>query len=146
MTSAVGGECSAYCEVRNYFTYGQEVPFPSAACDSNDPCSIGTTHTVTVTQSFSFNLGGDIGTKRSVENVSLTARDDEPDDPIEDILKATFNAVRLIELAKTKSILIQAFRVPPSNSPPHQALPSPQATVVPLTILAAATGRQYLFS
>jgi hypothetical protein len=143
MTTAVGGECSACCEVRNYFSYGQEVPFASKTCQNDDPnCTIDITHSVTVTQTFSFNLGADVGTKRSAEDAFLTARDD----PVEDILKATFNAVRLTELAGKESILIKAFRVPPSNTPPNQALPSPRPTNVPPTKVAAATGQQYPFS
>lgn len=68
-----GDYCSAYCEVRNYYFYGQEIvitEFPG--CRANSKCTFTTTDTIQVTQTFSFNVGASPA-KRS-EN-SLEKRD-----------------------------------------------------------------------
>lgn len=52
------GVCSAYCEVRVFLSYGREVPYPRGQCRSPDSCTITTSQSVTVEQSFSFNIKG----------------------------------------------------------------------------------------
>ena len=61
------------------------------SCAANDTCNIDTSYSVTVSQSLTVNVAGIAGTKRSLENSSLTERQDEVVGSILDILKATFN-------------------------------------------------------
>jgi hypothetical protein len=90
MTTAVG-LCSAHWEVRNFFTWGQEIP-TGVTCQAGDPtCGISESTSFAITQSYSFNIDGTIGTKRSENSPWPLARDETA----ADILKATFNLVCL---------------------------------------------------
>jgi hypothetical protein len=90
MTTAVG-LCSAYCEVRNFFTWGQEIP-TGVTCQADDPtCGISESASFSITQSYSFNIGGTVDTKRSENSSWLLAREETT----ADILEATFNLVCL---------------------------------------------------
>jgi hypothetical protein len=53
------GACSTYCEIRVFLSYGQEVPYPKSDCTTTtQPCLITTETSVTIEQSFSFNIDG----------------------------------------------------------------------------------------
>lgn len=90
MTTAVG-LCSAYCEVRNSFTWGQEIP-TGVSCFANDTtCSLSQSLSVSVTQTFSFNIGGAVSAKRSENSSLLLPREEET----ASLLQNSFNLVRL---------------------------------------------------
>ena len=79
------GSCAGYCEVRNYYFYGEEVPYsPFTACRVGDKCDIDGTYSAAITQSFSFNVGAGINTKRDVTAAPAA------------VLKGAFNIVGLI--------------------------------------------------
>ncbi len=56
------GACAAYCEVKIYYTYGQEIPYDLGICQS-DECKVatGTTTTITTTWEIDGNVGLEIG-------------------------------------------------------------------------------------
>lgn len=88
--------CSAYCEVKNTWFHGQEVPIKEfSSCRANSPCEYTTTDTITVTQSFAFNVNAGLA-KRSHDaddetgNVTTLGKRGE-----EGVLKPSFNLVRL---------------------------------------------------
>ena len=86
------GNCAGYCEVRNTFFYGKEVAFaPLAHCSADETCSIQSSQSSTITQTYTFNVDAGLSS-RSVEDDSLVTRGD---DAPEDLLKAAFNAVSL---------------------------------------------------
>jgi hypothetical protein len=89
----IRGACAGYCEVRNYYFYGQEVPFtPLTTCQEGKECSIDNSYTATITQTFEFN--GDVGlnTKRSIGHPRHVQRDAEA--APEALLMGAFNLVR----------------------------------------------------
>ena len=60
--------CAGYCEVKNTWFYGKEVPITEfSSCRANEPCTYTTTNTITVSQSFAFNAGASLG-KRSLDS------------------------------------------------------------------------------
>ena len=76
------GKCAGYCEVRNYYIYGQEVEYaPFTHCEQGGQCAIDDSLSATITESFSFNVGATLNTKRDVENAP------------EAVLKGAFNIV-----------------------------------------------------
>src|SRR6266511_4217530 len=99
------GACAGYCEVRNYYFYGQEVPFqPLSNCRANEPCSIQASQSATLTQTFEFNVGAGLNTKRSVKGSEFWPRS-ETETP-QDILKCAFNIVRTIaDVAVTNRLM-----------------------------------------
>lgn len=85
-----GYDCTGYCEVRNYFTYNQEIVFTEFyQCGANEPCTFTSTDTLTVTQTFEFNIGAGLA-KRSDDD-GIIKRDD---DAAESVLKPSFNLVK----------------------------------------------------
>lgn len=81
------GKCLAYCEVRLTMFYGQEVPFEDAACQAESSCSISPSQSITVTNTYSFNVGASIS-QRDLSD-PLYARDDSS---LLSSLKASFDA------------------------------------------------------
>jgi hypothetical protein len=89
MTTAVG-LCSAYCEVRNLFTWVKDM-HTGVACQADDTaCGLSQSCAVSITQSFPFNVGNAVEVNLSKNSSSLLSRDDST----ESVLKATFNLVR----------------------------------------------------
>jgi hypothetical protein len=73
--------------------WGQEIP-TGVTCQSGDPtCGISESTSFAVTQTYSFNIGGSVGTKRSENSSWLLAREETT----ADILEATFNLVCLFQ-------------------------------------------------
>lgn len=82
-----GAYCSGYCELATQFFYGKEVPFsPAAHCSAKESCSVQASDSVTITQTYTFNVGATLET-RSQEGDSLVQRD------ATSTLKAAFDAV-----------------------------------------------------
>lgn len=80
--------CSAYCEVKNTWFYGQEVPIKEfSSCRADSPCEYTTTDTITVTQTFAFNVDAGLAKRSDDADTSLAKRDDEG------VLKPSFNIV-----------------------------------------------------
>jgi len=89
----IHGACAGYCEVRNYYFYGQEVPFtPLTTCQEGKQCSIDNSYTATVTQTFEFNVGADLNTKRSIDHPRHVQRG--AGSAPEALLEGAFNLVR----------------------------------------------------
>lgn len=94
-SAGAAAACSAYCEIRNYFSYGQEVPYPDiSSCNAGDECSITATHSVSISQTFGFDITGaaNLGKRDNIEDL-LFAREDAAE--IETILTSAFNLVRM---------------------------------------------------
>ncbi|KAF2470515.1 uncharacterized protein BDR25DRAFT_314693 [Lindgomyces ingoldianus] len=51
-------DCAAYCEEKTAWFYGREIEFP-LQCQSNSKCTLTTTDTITVTNSYTVNVGLD---------------------------------------------------------------------------------------
>ena len=88
--------CAGYCEVKNTWFYGEEVPIKEfSSCRADSPCEYTTTDTITVTQTFAFNVDAGLA-KRSDDpdddtaNVTALAKRDD-----EGVLKPSFNLVSL---------------------------------------------------
>lgn len=80
----INHQCRAYCQVSVSWNYGLESQFPDTWCQQQDPvCTLSDTKTTAVTNSETFNVGIQLGTR------SLDSRDDGPSLPA---LKATFSA------------------------------------------------------
>ncbi|MDI1493624.1 MAG: hypothetical protein OHK93_005920, partial [Ramalina farinacea] len=84
--------CSGYCEVKNTWFYGQEVVIKEfSSCRADSPCEYTTTNTITVTQTFAFNVDAglakrsDDGEDDTVNVTAFAKRDDEG------VLKPSFN-------------------------------------------------------
>jgi hypothetical protein len=89
--SVIQGACAGYCEVRNYYFYGQEVPFsPPATCTKNITCAIDKSYTATLTQTYTFNVGVGLKAERSLNNPHIP-RGAEP--APEALLKGAFDLV-----------------------------------------------------
>lgn len=89
----INGACAGYCEVRNYYFYGQEVPFtPLTTCQEGKECSIDNSYTATVTQTFEFNVGVGLNSKRSIDHPRHVQRG--AGSAPEALLKGAFNLVR----------------------------------------------------
>jgi hypothetical protein len=85
--------CSAYCEVRNYFFYGQEVLFTEfSGCRVDSACSFTSTKALTISQSHAFNLAAPIASRSEYSPLS------ERQDDRTSILEFGFNIVRPFEL------------------------------------------------
>lgn len=54
--------CSAYCEAKIQWSYGQEVPFSGTECAANSSCTFSNAQTISITNTWTFeggiNLGG----------------------------------------------------------------------------------------
>lgn len=89
-----GSICASYCEVRTSWQYGPEIPFPSGGyCGQNDPCTATNTFSVALSETYTFNAGFSLSTKkRDVEAggeiFQLAKRDDA-----EAAVKASFDIV-----------------------------------------------------
>lgn len=78
----------AYCEVRHLFTYGQEIFFKKfSRCGANEPCTFASADTLTVTQSYDFNVGVCLA-KREIDD-GIVKRDDAAID----VLKSSYSLV-----------------------------------------------------
>jgi hypothetical protein len=89
----IHGACAGYCEVRNYYFYGKEVPFtPLTTCQEGKECSIDNSYTATVIQTFEFNVGAAVDTKRSIDHPRHVQRD--AGSAPEALLEGAFNLVR----------------------------------------------------
>ena len=54
----IDGTCAGYCEVRNYYFYGQEVrSSPGETCRMGEQCQIQLGFQIAVEQQFQFNIG-----------------------------------------------------------------------------------------
>ena len=56
--------CTAYCEEKVRWFYGQEVPYDGTQCASNSTCTFSDAKTVAVTNEWSFDGGIDIGSDK----------------------------------------------------------------------------------
>ena len=88
------GICTGYCEVKNTWFYGKEVPITEySSCRAFESCTYTTSNSITVSQSFSFNVGASLG-QRSLDSDAvegeLEKRENAPSG-----LKAGFNIVCL---------------------------------------------------
>ena len=96
------GSCAGYCEMRNFFFYGKEVPFaPVAHCSTDEVCAIQTSQSATLEQTYTFNLGATLG-QRSENASELTERGD---DAPEALLKAAFNGASGLAILNSKQSL-----------------------------------------
>ena len=78
--------CAGYCEVKNYFFYGNEVHISEfSECRQQQACTYTTTNTLTITQTFEFNLAAGLGKRNGGED--LSKRESEA-------LKPSFDLVR----------------------------------------------------
>ena len=68
--STAGSYCTSYCEIKNSYFYGQEVPFTQyGSCAANEGCSFTSSDALTITQSYAINVGIKLG-KRDLNNDS----------------------------------------------------------------------------
>lgn len=59
-------QCTGYCEVRNYYSYGREIRFDEfGTCRAHQECSFTSTNSLTVTQTFEVNTGVKFGKRDS---------------------------------------------------------------------------------
>ena len=81
MKQDVGSQtCSGYCEIKNSYHYGQEVPFNEfSSCRANEPCTFTSTDSLTITQTYTFNMGVTIPKRDLDSNNALVAREN-PDE------------------------------------------------------------------
>jgi hypothetical protein len=62
--------CQSYCEVKDSFFYGQEVPFSEfSGCREDQECSFTSTKSLSITQTWSFNMGGGLGDIGSEDDI-----------------------------------------------------------------------------
>lgn len=87
----IHGACAGYCEVRNYYFYGREVPFnPIASCQEGITCEVTKSYTATVTQTFTFNVGVGLKAERSLNNPHIQRAEESAP---EALLKGAFDLV-----------------------------------------------------
>ena len=83
--------CVAYCEVKNSYFYGQEIPFNEfSSCRANEPCTFTSTDALTITQTYTFNTG--ISLKKRDQDQELNDTLVKRDDDLLGGLKIGFNA------------------------------------------------------
>ncbi|KAF2205692.1 hypothetical protein GQ43DRAFT_467956 [Delitschia confertaspora ATCC 74209] len=84
--------CTGYCEVRITMSYGQEVPFSSSTCPELTTCRVDKAESVTITNTYTINVGitGGVGKRDETSSnpaLSLLPREEGA----ESILKASFD-------------------------------------------------------
>jgi hypothetical protein len=64
-------QCAAYCEIRTYYSYGQEEPFDSTRCGKG-ACRLTADHKAEVSKTFSFGAGNGFGEVAKAFNIAAS--------------------------------------------------------------------------